>query len=90
MYDDFRGTNPLIPGIHYINNTWGTMNKMKKELGLEINQEDMISKHLSKEEFIQQMNNIFILSEKADIKHITRNFIDSLDDYNKSSSLDKS
>jgi len=36
MYDDFRGTNPLVPGISYINNTWGTMNKMKEELGLEI------------------------------------------------------
>ena len=35
-YDDFRGTNPLRPSLSYINTVWGSLNKMKQELGLQI------------------------------------------------------
>ena len=89
MYDDFRGTNPLVPGIHYINAHWGTMNKMKQDLGLEINQEDMVARHLSKEEFVKQMNELFSMADDNHVEFITRSFIDSLDDFNASTALDK-
>lgn len=89
MYDDFRWRDPLVPGIHYINTHWGTMNKMKKELGLEINQEDMVSKHLSKEEFIAQMNKLFSIANINHIEFITRGFIDGIKDLSASTALDK-
>lgn len=89
MYDDFRGTNPLVPGISYINNTWGTMNKMKEELGLEIIQDNMIERHLSKQEFVDEMDKIFKYAQENNIVFITRSFIDGLKQFNKTSSLDK-
>lgn len=51
MYDDFRGVGCYHVPIEIIRNYWGTINKMKEELGLEIIQESMVDKHLSKEEF---------------------------------------
>ena len=46
MYDDFRSPTKDTIGISIVRKYWGTMNKMKKELGLEIVQEDMVSKHI--------------------------------------------
>ena len=89
MYDDFRGSNPLIPSISYINSHWGSLNKMKNDLGLEIIQENMSDKQLSKDEFIKQMEVIFNISKNNDIQFITRNFIDAISDTNNSCSLDK-
>lgn len=51
MYDDFRGNGCYHVPIEIIRVYWGTINKMKEELGLEIVQESMMDKHLSKEEF---------------------------------------
>lgn len=51
MYDDFKGNKAKIK-IGVINKIWGTMNKMKEELGLEIVQEDMISKQKSSENML--------------------------------------
>lgn len=46
MYDDFRHPSVDEIGITIIKNYWGSMNKMKEELGLKIIQEDMVSKHI--------------------------------------------
>ena len=51
MYDDFRGNGCYHPPIEMIRQYWGTINNMKKELGLEIVQESMIEKTLSKDTF---------------------------------------
>lgn len=45
MYDDFRGTKIDEVSIGIIKKYWGTVNKMKSELGLEINQERMDIRH---------------------------------------------
>lgn len=44
MYDDFRNPNKNEVGITSIKKFWGSMNKMKKELGLKVIQESMIDK----------------------------------------------
>lgn len=46
MYDDFRNPNKDEIGITTVKKFWGTMNKMKRELGLIVNQEDMVHKHI--------------------------------------------
>ena len=74
IYDDFR--NPTINsiGITEIKRIWGSMNKMKKELGLIINQESMIDRMKSREEMIEDMR-IFIeqLGRLPTAKEIDRN-----------------
>ena len=54
MYNDFRGNTYGNVSISTINKYWGSINKMKQKLGLEINQESMMDKHLS----IQEIQNI--------------------------------
>ena len=51
MYDDFRGIGCYHPPLNLILEYWGTINNMQKELGLEIIQESMNDRHLSKEDF---------------------------------------
>ncbi|MSS38930.1 hypothetical protein FYJ37_00830 [[Clostridium] scindens] len=51
MYDDFRGHKYGQVTIQMIRDHWGSLNKMKQALGLEINIESMMDKQLSKEEF---------------------------------------
>lgn len=74
MYDDFRGTGCYKVPIPYITKYWKTMNKMKEELGLEIIQNSMIDKQISKEEFIEQ---IILLIDIA--KSENRDFITTKD-----------
>lgn len=58
-YDDFRGNNSFDEvGITTIRNYWGTMNKMKEALGLEIIQEDMVSKHKTNEEMLEDLQRL--------------------------------
>lgn len=70
MYDDFRGNGCYHVPIEIIREYWGTINKMKDELGLEIIQESMVDKHLSKEEFENTLLDIkkYVVSDN-------RNFI---------------
>lgn len=59
MYDDFRCENTQKSiNISTINRIWGTMNNMKKELGLEIIQEDMLSREKSKEDMLIDMQKL--------------------------------
>jgi len=56
IYDDFRGSNTKNHiSINDIIRIWGSMNNMKEELGLIINQESMIDKMKSKEEMLEDM-----------------------------------
>lgn len=68
MYDDFRGSGCYHVPIEIIRNYWGTVNKMKEELGLEIIQESMTDKHLSKEEFENMLLEIqdYVFSDGRD------------------------
>ena len=58
-YNDFKnyeinyGVN-----IHFINKFWGTLNDMKKDLGLYIVREDMISKSKSQEDLLLDLENL--------------------------------
>lgn len=78
IYDDFRGRGYGRVSIHMINNYWGSLNKMKKELGLEIVQESMIDKQLTKQETIDQILKIcnYVKSQNRDF--ITTREIDKL------------
>jgi len=59
MYDDFRDSDSFDEvGILSVRKVWGTMNKMKEELGLEIIQEDMVGKEKSKEELLDGMQKL--------------------------------
>ena len=64
-YKDFK--NPAMDeiGITAIKKFWGSLNKMKTELGLEIVQESMMDKQLSKEDFDNTVQSIieFLKSE---------------------------
>lgn len=52
MYDDFRKRQPDRPPIPVIIKYWGSLNEMKRDLGLEIIQENMVERHLSDEDMI--------------------------------------
>jgi hypothetical protein len=56
MYDDFKSPKFNEVGIGTINIHWGTMNKMKEELGLEIIQESMIDKIESIDNMKNELN----------------------------------
>lgn len=68
-YKDFK--NPAMDeiGITAIKKYWGSLNKMKTELGLEIVQESMMDKQLSKEDFDNTVCNILVF-----LKNEGRNF----------------
>lgn len=70
MYDDFRNHEYRKVSINDIRKYWNTINKMKKELGLEIIQENMIDRSLSKENFDKQLLEICEF-----VKHDCRTFI---------------
>ena len=79
MYDDFRNRGCYDVPIIFINENWGTINGMKKELGLDIIQENMISKTPTYEDleikFIK-LQEYMINNNKP---YITRKEINSLD-----------
>lgn len=50
-YDDFRSPKKNEVGISTIKKYWGTVNKMKDSLGLQIIQESMMEKHLTQQRF---------------------------------------
>ena len=64
-YKDFKNPDMDEIGITSIKKYWGSLNRMKEELGLEIVQENMMDKQLSKEDFDNTVNNIInFLSEE--------------------------
>ncbi len=89
MYDDFRGTGCYHVPIGIIREYWGTINKMKEELGLDIIQESMIDKHLSREQFENMLLDIqhYVFSDGRDF--ITTKEIDTNDKWIGSNTLRK-
>ena len=87
MYDDFRGIGCYHPPLNLILEYWGTINNMKKELGLEVIQESMIARHLSKEDFDLMLLDIckYVKNDHRDF--ITTSEIDSNNQWNNSQSL---
>jgi hypothetical protein len=57
-YDDFRNPQPDEIGIATIRRHWKTMNDMKKELNLNIVQENMIEKHVDFEAIIEDIQKV--------------------------------
>ena len=63
-YKDFRNPNIDEIGVTIIKKYWGSLNKMKQELGLKIVQESMMNKQLSKENFDETVKNILSFLHK--------------------------
>ena len=70
IYQDFKNPSIDTIGVTYIKKYWGSLNKMKEELGLEIVQESMSAKHLTKEQFDNVINQISL-----DLLNSNKNFI---------------
>lgn len=87
IYDDFRGIGCYHPSLKFIREYWGTINNMKKELGLEIVQESMMDKHLSKEDFDAMLLDIRRYVEDDNRDFITTEEIDLNNQWNNSQSL---
>lgn len=89
VYDDFRGIGCYHVPIEIIREYWGTINKMKEELGLDIIRESMTDKHLSKEQFKNMLLDIqyYVFSDGRDF--ITTKEIDSNDNWIGSNTLRK-
>lgn len=86
-YDDFRGVGCYHPPIKFIKKYWGTINNMKRDLGLEVIQESMIDRHLSKEDFNMAIQDICTYVHSDNRNFITTAEIDSNKDWNNSQSL---
>lgn len=89
MYDDFRGRGCYKVSMQYIKKYWGTVNNMKKELGLEIIQESMLDKTLSIEDFDSMVLDICNYVKSDDRKFITTSEIDKNKKWNNYISLNK-
>ena len=66
MYDDFRNPTEETIGVTTLKKYWGTLNKMKKELNLEIIQEDMSHKTPSLQETKEAIKNVCQLIYKKE------------------------
>ena len=88
-YDDFRGIGCYHVPIEIIREYWGTINKMKEELGLDVIRESTIDKHLSKEQFENMLLDIqhYVFSDGRDF--ITTKEIDTSDRWVGSNTLRK-
>ena len=75
-YDDFRNPSCNEIGITTVRKYWGSVNKMKAELGLEIIQENMIDKQLSKDDFDNMINDIIYYLNDDNRDFITTREID--------------
>lgn len=87
MYDDFRGYGCYQVSIDIVNKYWGSLNKMKNELGLPIIQEGMIGKQLTIIGFDSMISDIvnYVISDKRDF--ITTREIDQNKDWQNSDTL---
>lgn len=88
-YKDFK--NPAMDeiGITAIKKYWGSLNKMKIELGLEIVQESMMDKQLSKEDFDNTVCNILVFLKNEDRNFTTTREMDDNENWSSYSTLDR-
>lgn len=77
-YDDFRNPTVDTLGITVIKRYFGSLNKMKKELGLEITQEYTRDKILTKEQFDNEVQLILEYLGNQNISSITTRQISKL------------
>lgn len=90
MYDDFRGHEYGQVTIQMIRDHWGSLNKMKQALGLEINQESMVDRQLSsKEELDSMIADICNFVHNEDRDFITTREINENSDWISADSLQK-
>lgn len=89
LYDDFRGDGCYHPSIKWIRYYWGTINNMKDDLGLEVIQQSMIEKHLSKEKFDNMVCDIcnFVVNDNRNF--ITTREIDNNENWLNADTLQK-
>lgn len=88
-YDDFRGYGCHRVSIGFINKTWGSLNKMKKDLGLEITQENMIDRQLTKNSFDEMIDKICRYVKSENRNFITCYEIDNNKNFRNSNTLRK-
>lgn len=88
-YKDFK--NPSIDeiGVTMIKKYWGSLNKMKKELGFEIVQENMMDKQLSKEDFDDTINKIITYLSNENRNFTTTREINENSNWSSYSTLDR-
>ena len=88
-YDDFRNPNQNSVGITEIRRYWNTMNNMKKELGLTVNQESMTYKQITKDVLDNDVNNILDYLQSENRAFITTREINNLGCCSRYLSLDR-
>lgn len=89
MYEDFKKRGVYNVSINIVRKYWGTLNKMKEALGLEIVQESMMDKTLSKDEFEMLLLQIFDFVKSENRNFITTREIDNNKNWPNSGTLNK-
>ena len=89
MYDDFRGHEYGQVTITMIKEHWGSLNKMKQDLGLEINIESMMDKQLSKEDFDNMIVDICNFVQNENRNFITTREIDKHPEWSNADTLQR-
>lgn len=89
MYDDFRGREYGQVTITMIKEHWGSLNKMKQDLGLEINIDSMIDKQLSKEDFDNMIIDICKFVHNENRNFITTREIDEHPEWSNADTLQR-
>ena len=90
MYDDFRGHEYGQVTIQMMRDHWGSLNKMKQALGLEINIESMMDRQLSsKEELDNMIVDICNFAHNENRDFITTREINANSDWISADSLQK-
>jgi len=80
QYDDFRGVNMNNVPIGIIRKYWGTINAMKDDLGLTINQERMDTKYQNIEEIKYNIQKVCLeIAKKENRRTITGSDFDNCD-----------
>lgn len=90
MYDDFRHPQNGSVGINQVKKYWGTVNRMKKELGLEINRESMVDKTVTQEVLSHDIEAICNRLKEEDRDFLTTKEIDTFSFCSNYTSLKKS
>lgn len=88
-YKDFRNPNIDEIGVTMIKKYWGSLNKMKQELELEIVQESMMDKQLSKEDFDKTVKSILNFLHKEGRNFTTTREIHENSDWASYGTLDR-
>jgi len=89
MYDDFRGSSYDHVSITQIKKYWGSLNNMKKELGLEIIQNVMTKEIYIKDDFDKKCKDFATYIKENNIQSLTTRSMRKTDKYPSVSSLNR-